>query len=334
MIKRLLIFPFLLFTVLKLWAQDPQFSQFYAAPLYLSPSFTGSTDGSRAGFNFRDQWPGIPGSFITYAFSYDHYLPNLSSGLGLMVIRDQAGTGHLSKTSVGVLYSYQIRITKKWVVRPGLHFYISSRGLDFQKLLFNDQVSLSGNAPASVEIPTTLHSRFSDFAFSGMAFSEKIWYGFTLDHLNEPNESLEGSVGTIPRKWQFFGGYKYPLSSGSGKYIDESLTFTALYKAQGKYDQLDLGVYWLKRPLVLGVWYRGIPLFKAYKRGYQNNDAVVLMGGYQWENVKVGYSYDITISRLVVNTGGSHELSVIYEFFQNQKVKKKRRKIIVPCPKF
>src|SRR5688572_33466757 len=32
-----------------LFAQDPQFSQFYAAPLYLNPAFAGSTNQARAG---------------------------------------------------------------------------------------------------------------------------------------------------------------------------------------------------------------------------------------------------------------------------------------------
>ncbi|MFM8742085.1 MAG: type IX secretion system membrane protein PorP/SprF, partial [Cytophagales bacterium] len=34
-------------------AQDPQFSQFYAAPLYLNPAFAGSTNQNRVGINYR-----------------------------------------------------------------------------------------------------------------------------------------------------------------------------------------------------------------------------------------------------------------------------------------
>ena len=43
----------------KLQAQDPQFSQFYAAPLYLNPGFAGTTPYIRAGANFRSQWPSL-----------------------------------------------------------------------------------------------------------------------------------------------------------------------------------------------------------------------------------------------------------------------------------
>ena len=67
-------------------------------------------------------------------------------------------------------------------------------------------------------------------------------------------------------------------------------------------------------PLIVGFWYRGIPLFKAYEKGYQNNDAIAVLVGYQTEDFKVGLSYDLTISRIALNTGGAFEISIIYEF--------------------
>lgn len=47
-------------------AQDPHFTQFYAAPTYLSPAFAGTTIQSRFVLQFRDQWPAIPGAFVSY----------------------------------------------------------------------------------------------------------------------------------------------------------------------------------------------------------------------------------------------------------------------------
>lgn len=315
-------------------AQDPQFSQFYASPLYLSPSFAGSTDGSRAILNFRDQWPAIPGSFITTAFSFDHFVPQLSSGFGLLVMQDRAGTGHLRSTNVGVQYAYQFRIAKKWQVRPAMHFYKSSRGIDFNKLVFSDQMSFSGTLPGSVEVPPLKTVSYSDFATSLLLYSEKFWTGLVIDHLITPNQSIIDGISPIPTKYTFHGGYKYYLNGKTSDYNEESITSAYNFRSQGKYDQLDIGMYWTRIPIILGAWYRGIPLFKAYKKGYANNDAFVLLFGYQFKNFKIGYSYDITISRLIANTLGSHEISLIYEFNQNQKRNKKTRKVIIPCPKY
>ena len=57
-----------------LMAQDPHFTQFYAVPTYLSPAFAGTTVQSRFALQFRDQWPAIPGAFVSYAFAADQYL--------------------------------------------------------------------------------------------------------------------------------------------------------------------------------------------------------------------------------------------------------------------
>lgn len=325
---------FLLFVSFVTKAQDPQFSQFYASPLYLSPSFAGSTNGSRAILNFRDQWPAIPGSFITTAFSFDHFVPQLSSGFGLLVMQDRAGVGHLRSTNIGFQYAYQFKVGKRLQFRPGMHFYRSTRSIDFNKLVFNDQLSLAGTATSSTEIPPLKKVNYTDFAASLLVYSEKYWGGFVIDHLTTPNQSIIDGVSLVPVKYTFHGGYKFYLNGKTSSYNEESITTAFNFRSQGKFDQLDLGLYWTKLPIVLGAWYRGVPLFKAYKKGYMNNDALIVLVGYQWKNIKVGYTYDITISRLIANTLGSHEISVIYEFNQDQKLRKKTRKVIIPCPKY
>ncbi|MBU0765640.1 MAG: type IX secretion system membrane protein PorP/SprF [Bacteroidetes bacterium] len=335
MYKRLSIL--ILLTVLWMlsYAQDPQISQFYSAQLLLGPSFAGSTDGSRAGLNFRDQWPVIPGSFITYAVSYDHYFAGAGSGVGAMFLRDQAGTGKLSTTDMILQYSYSFRINRRWNARPGIQFYYSERSVDYNRMTFGDQVSVDNVASTTVEVfPGRNRAGFIDFAASGLVYSDRYWAGLTADHLARPNESLLGIDSRIPMTYKVYGGGKVGLNGRIGKYNEESLTFAFLYKAQGKYDQLDVGVYWLKKPLIIGLWYRGIPFLKSYQKGYQNNDALVILVGCKWNDLSFGYSYDFTISRLITSTGGAHEGSLQYEFLQNLDSKKKRKKEVVPCPKF
>ncbi|MDZ7648921.1 MAG: type IX secretion system membrane protein PorP/SprF [Cytophagales bacterium] len=48
------------------FAQDPQFSQYYASPLYLNPGFTGITPQQRLTSNYRIQWPNLPQAYVTY----------------------------------------------------------------------------------------------------------------------------------------------------------------------------------------------------------------------------------------------------------------------------
>lgn len=324
----------LFLTVFRLVAQDPQFSQFYAATTYLCPSFAGSTDGSRAILNYRNQWPSIPGAFVTTAMSVDHYFPKVKSGVGIIFMNDKAGTGNLKNINFGIQYAYNLSINRYLSVRPALQMMYSQRSIDYGKLIFGDQLSFNNISQSSnLEIPTIDKIGYIDFSTSILVFSEKIWGGIAVDHLLEPNQSLTGSNSKVPLKTSVFGGTKLFLKKSAGLYEEEYINVTFIYKHQDKFDQLDIGGYWFKKPLLLGLWYRGIPLVKSYKPEYINQDAFSIMAGIKFKQLIAGYSYDFTISRLRSSTGGSHEFSIIYEFNQDQHLVKKRKKIVVACPK-
>ena len=75
-----------------------------------------------------------------------------------------------------------------------------------------------------------------------------------------------------------------------------------LYRRQGEFQQLNLGTYVSKGPLVGGVWHRGFFSEDTQRR----LDCVV---GVETALMRFGYSYDITISDLTPATGGAHELT-------------------------
>ncbi len=327
---------FLFIVVKTAFSQDAHFTQFYAAPLYLSPSFAGSTAGDRIVVNFRDQWPSIPGAFVTYSISADHYFPRMNSGMGISIFRDQAGSGHLATTNFAYQYTYNIKLFRKWNIRPGVQFYYTQRSIDFSALVFNDQLTQSGQTSSSIEIPSQNKVGYFDFALSALAYSSTQWYGFTIDHIATPNQSLKYTVSKVPIRFIFFGGYKIMLQGKPGSYAEESINIAYNYRAQGKFDQIDIGAYWTKYQFVVGLWYRGIPGFKQYAPGHQNNDMIAVLGGYEFKalGLKLAYSYDFTISKLVGRTAGSHEVSLIFLFNQNRKIRKRHRTVIVPCPKF
>ncbi len=313
----------------KIFSQDPQFSQFYAASLYLNPAFTGNTIQHRLIGIYRNQWPSVSKAFVSYSFSYDYNIPDINSGVGLIFTQDKAGTGGLRFTNVGGLYSYAFQLNEKLMVRAGTKFSYTLRNYDQSKLRFNDQI-ITGSASTIEAIGEGIS--YVDISAGGILYSEKFWGGVAFDHLNQPNQSLLNQETKLPIKFSFHGGYKFILDEGDAR--DEhgtSLTAAINYKAQEKWDQLDLGGYFNKDAFTIGFWYRGIPILKKYKSGYSNNDAFIFLLGIQASKIRLGYAYDITISKLSNNTGGSHEISIIYEFY---KKRKKRKKFFVPCAKF
>ncbi|MDA3778987.1 MAG: type IX secretion system membrane protein PorP/SprF [Bacteroidales bacterium] len=312
-------------------AQESQFSQFYSSPLYLAPSFAGATDGDRISANYRNQWPSIGNSFVTYAFSYDRYFPHLKSGLGVLFFREQAGSGSLATTNFGFQYSYNIKINEKWQIRPGLHFLYTQRSLDFNSLEFGDELwrRLYGNSDnGTIEVPTLTKKSDIDASASALAYNDSYWFGFTMDHILKPNRSLIGDNSNVPFKYTVFGGAKIPILREYNRASGQSISPAYLFKYQDGRSQLDIGCYWYEIPFVLGVWYRGVPVFKENA----SNDAIAFLVGYKLPNLNIGYSYDFTISKLVGYTGGAHEISFIFLF--NQGVTEREKRKSLPCPYF
>lgn len=308
-------------------SQDTQFSQFYAAPLHLAPSFAGSSGGSRITLNYRNQWPQIPGSFVAYSFAYDHYFSRYRSGLGIIFFRDQAGSGNLALTRGGLNYSYNFRLTSDWTIRPGIQFMYEQRTIDFFRLIFEDQIAPDGSiGPSNSMVNPIDRISYFDAASSVIAYSDNSWGGIAIANMMMPNQSMTSDeISRIPIRTSIFGGYRINYGGNYADQEAESLSFTMHYKNQGKFNQFDIGAYWTKTPVFIGLLYRGIPVFNNRANGFLNNDALIFMGGIRTENIRIGYSYDFTISKLVNNTGGAHEISIIYEFNQHAPLEGRQR---------
>jgi hypothetical protein len=97
---------------------------------------------------------------------------------------------------------------------------------------------------------------------------------------------------------------------------------------------LDFGAYFEREPFFAGLWYRGLPLFKRYDRGYANRDALAVLMGFTVNDLRVGYSYDVTVSRLAGHTGGAHEITLGYEIVEKRRKRAMSKRRIVPCAKF
>src|ERR1039458_8744163 len=96
---------FILFVSGNMKGQALQLSQFYAAPTFLNPAFTGSEVCARLNMVYRVQWPSIPGAFKTSVIAFDHAISKKHSGLGFLFVNDKAGSAGLQSTSFTAQYS-------------------------------------------------------------------------------------------------------------------------------------------------------------------------------------------------------------------------------------
>jgi type IX secretion system PorP/SprF family membrane protein len=342
----LLLFVLMLLTEGTVTAQDPQFSQFYAAPLYLNPALTGATNQARAGLNYRNQWPAIDANFVTTSVYFDYFIEDKNSGVGAIITRDVEGLAGLRSLSLGLQYSYELQLTKYLGFRPGVQVGIFNRDINFNKLTFGDQFnSTTGefiDQPTAETFNTQSSKTFIDLSLGGVFFTKNAWLGVSAWHLTKPNQSLIGEDSPLPIKLSFHGGFKFymrPGVVGSGVYArnsERSIAPAFQYRHQGKFDQLDLGLYFTFEPLVLGTWYRGVP-FKNLN-GIANNESIVLLLGFTKlgakDAINIGYSFDYTISKLGPASGGAHEFSLVYTWPMRNPRKPPKDKLIIPCPDF
>lgn len=319
--------------VSRVTAQDAQLTQFYATPTYLNPAFAGTGLQTRLGLVVRDQWPAIPGQFVTANFAIDHNLSQLSSGLGLMVHHDQAGSGALRYTSITGQYAYEMELKRKVFLRPALQFGWVNHAVDYSRLTFGDQLARGGTV-GTYENMDGRSISYADMGGGLLFFTPKMWLGAAMHHLNRPNQSLLQNEARIPMKFSMHGGYRMSVRTPVILQHPQSFVFAFNYKSQQKYDQLDFGVYFEREPFFMGLWYRGLPLMKRYEPGYANNDAIAVLVGTIIDDLRIGYSYDVTVSRLAGHSGGAHELTLGYEIVQRHKKRAASKRRVVPCAKF
>ena len=315
----------LLFSVIVAKGQDTHFSQYYANPLYLAPSMAGSAGKSRVALQFRDQWPSMPGKFVAYAFGAYHYFNKFKSGLGMQFVQETAGSTQFSNTQVAFSYAFITKINYKWTFRPGLGVYYFQRSFDINRMIFGDQLYGDDNTQ-SISIGSFQQVKNVDLQASLMVNNDDMWFGVKVDHLAKPSVSFVQSNYRMNIRYSVFAGYRYAFKDPYKGRFKHSISFVGNYYLQGEADQLDIGVSWLYKRFLAGFWYRGLPSFK------QNaiSDALIIMAGMQFNNFALGYSYDLTISKLGPSTGGAHELAVTYSFA----VKERKKVICIPCSTF
>lgn len=329
-------------------AQDAQFSQFFAAPVYHNPAFAGGAFAPRLVMNYRNQWPSLDANFQTTSFSVDHHLESLNSGIGISFLDDQQGINRLRNSQVALQYSYMIKATDDFFIRFGLQgAYAINQTTSTANLIFGDQLNSNGftGMPTSDPIRSSTGNQFSyaDFSSGLLLYNKDLWLGLTANHLTRPNVAIirsDTSASNLPIKYTLTGGVNIPLAnpySTAGLSSKEFMATAAfILQKQASSTLFSIGSYLTYSPLTIGLWYRGLPV-RRERGSFLNNDAFIGLIGYRMDNFSIGYSYDLTISPLRGTTGGSHEISISYQLDKIQKnipFYKQRRREELSCPKF
>ncbi|MEJ8802601.1 PorP/SprF family type IX secretion system membrane protein [Pontibacter sp. H249] len=317
-------------------AQESYFTQQYANKLHLNPAFAGINHNWSASLSHRNQWPALNGSFITNQFAADYRLQNSKSAIALILHQDRAGIGGLQKLQATAGYAYHTAITDNWSMSAGLQASIASLRINYDNLVFGDQLSDNGQvAVTSAEAARFEPSSFVSFAVGGLMYSNQFWVGLKVNNLNKPAYGFENQT-KLPISYLANAGYKFYARSYEerGRLFELSFTPSATYIQQDDFSRVDIGIHTIYTPLTLGLVYKGIPV----TTGTNRDQALSVIAGLQIEAFKIGFSHDVGLSGISKQAGGANEISLVFEQLELNKLFRSRlgSKINrrIPCPAF
>lgn len=301
------------------YAQDPVFTQFYANPLYLNPALAGTNICPRYMMNHRNQWPSLSGNFVTNSFSYDQYFEAINGGFGLLAMHDMQGQGTIQEVNLAAIYSYHLKVNRKFTLLFAGQAMYGQKFLDWDRLTFGDMIDpRRGFIYQTGDVRRGGSRGYFDVSAGIGGFTKNFYFGASVHHLNRPNVSMIVGDSPLPMRFTGHAGFDIPLGKKSRYSNPVSLSPNIVYRYQQGFMEMNIGTYVKYDMFTFGTWFR-------------NRDAFILTMGISTNTLRIGYSYDVTVSRLTNQSGGSHEVSMGFYV----KCKKKSKKFrTIACPSF
>ena len=124
----------------QLYAQDPNFSQFFLKEMYYNPGFIGINPGLRGTVTDRHLWTSVPGEWGTQSIAFDYYdVKFAQGGIGGHITRNTQGENFLNTFQGGVGYAKQIRVLPDLMFQIGAGAQYIHKSIDYTELSFVDE---------------------------------------------------------------------------------------------------------------------------------------------------------------------------------------------------
>lgn len=325
---------FIVFTLglcsIKSFGQDVHFSTFDANPMLLNPAHTAfGSNLFRAGTIYRNQWSTVSQGYNSYLLTaevlpYSNRIRKEGIGVGVSFMADVAGSLRYGQQSIGISASYfkAIDVNKEHYISFGITGNTSSWGYDLANSIF-------GRYPEDREGILLNTIRTYDFGLGThwqMKANDKhnLQAGAALFHINQPQLSYyEDSDIILPMR---FNAYFSDLIMI--KY-DNFIKPTIFFQTQKEFIELVIGGDYCINIAETTLDYKIISIGAYYRAA----DALIVMGKYRYNNLNIGISYDINLSKLTPasKSYGAVELWLLYSF---NSTGYKRTKTSIPCPAF
>ena len=283
------IVAFVLFLSLQSYAQQsPHYTQYMYNMNILNPAYAGARADLSIGLLARKQWVGIEGAPETQTFSANARTIN-GVGLGLSVVHDKLGLADATNFNVDMSYTLVTSIYSRLAfgLKGGFSTYSNnlSQGITPDN---NSNGDLSGIYP--------------NFGLGAFYYNQEFYVGLSIPQLfKTPEFKIDNNTysGGISKKLNYFATFGYVFN------LNEKVKFkpSTLIK--------------LSTDLPLSVDINANVLYNKkveFGVSYRYNDSVHGMVALLFnENIRIGYAYDHTLTKLGNFNSGTHEIMLLFD---------------------
>lgn len=317
--KSITLFTLMLVACFKGFAQqDPMFTKYMFTSLTFNPAYAGSKDHMAISALHRTQWWGIEGAPSTQTVSVHTPMKNERVGVGMSLVNDKIGP--TNSIYANLVYAYRIPVGKS-KLSIGLQGSMNNWRADWSKLNLQD-----GNDDAFTEMRPNLWKPnvgvgihfYNKHFYTGLGVPRLIEYDLTKNRTDQ-SPIYAKSV----RHFFYSLGGAIPIR-GNALIFKPALLVKASapdsrFKRDTSFQQvgaptefnIDLSLFFQETLWIGGSFRSSLEVF-ANKSSYDSAD---LWAAYYLSNgLRLGVSYDYTLTKLQKKAGGSFEVMVGYEF--------------------
>lgn len=303
-IKKVILGLFFTVPILAFGQQDPMFNQYMFNTLNINSGYAGSRDVLSLVAVGRKQWVGFNGAPVSQTFSLHSPIAGSKLAGGVSFLNDKIGP--VSQTGAYIDLAYHLPISATTRIALGIKGGVNMFGEDLAEISTgqNGDNAFSGNNRSGL---------LPNFGFGVYLHNPRFYVGLStpriLENTYDQNSFEISKISKETRHGFFIAGAVFNL--GEQVKFKPSVLTKAVWGAPVETD-VDFS-FLFKEKLWLGVFYRteagvgGILQFQFT------------------DQLRAGYSYDISTKALQNHNTGSHEIMLNYDFvFKKDKIRSPR----------
>ncbi|NND77806.1 MAG: type IX secretion system membrane protein PorP/SprF [Flavobacteriales bacterium] len=276
---------------------DLMLTQYMNNELIINPGYAGSRDHVSVVIAYRKQWAGIEGAPKTQTFSIHAPINDKRIALGFSMTNEQIGVTQLF--SAFGTFAYRMPVNEEGILSLGLQGGIYSLQEDYSRLA-SDCCGNSFDPLFMQDSPTKIAPKVG---FGAYYYDSNFYAGWSVPRLIEssldPLDDFNVNNEMNLRSWHNYLIAGYLIDTGHDIKLKPSIMTKVVHGAPLAVD-LTLNTL-LNEHFWIGASYRTGDSFSFLT-------SVILS-----PQLRVGYSYDVTISELSDFDSGSHEVMIGYD---------------------